>query len=112
MRGADGGAVADGLRGVLVGGLGGVVRAVDLGINLELEGTVWGFNVVLLWGWLTPSIACFTRGEWISPFFDKFSISASFEAPDDLHAMLMLLRAVDDTVLPILGRKVKGEVWR
>lgn len=33
MRGGDGGAVADGLRGVLVGGafVGAVVRAVDLG---------------------------------------------------------------------------------
>ena len=55
---ADCGAVADGLRGVLVGGLGGVVGAVDLGINLELEGTVWGFNVVLLWVWLAYSEHC------------------------------------------------------
>ena len=47
-------------------------------------------------------MACFTREECIKPWFARFSINASLEAPDDRHAMLTLLRAVVVTWFPIL----------
>jgi hypothetical protein len=50
----------------------------------------------------TPSIAFFTLSDVIRPWLAKFSMSASFVAPDDLHAMLMLRRAGTDAWLPIL----------
>jgi hypothetical protein len=47
------------------------------------------------------------------PLLARFSIRASFEAPEDRHAILMLLRAVADAALPILGGGgVRGGVWR
>ena len=50
----------------------------------------------------TPSIAFLTLSELIKPLLAKFSIKASLEVPEDLHAMLMLLRAAVEAWLPIL----------
>jgi hypothetical protein len=44
------------------------------------------------------------------PFLAKFSISASFEAPEDLHAMFMLRRAVAEAVLPIVSGELGVDV--
>ena len=51
----------------------------------------------------TASIACLTRGERIRPFLDRFSMRASFVAPEDLQAMLRLLRAGSEVWAPIFG---------
>lgn len=53
----------------------------------------------------TPSIACLTLGCVIRPWRARFSTKASFEAPDDLHAIPEPFLTADlDNVPPILSR--------
>lgn len=103
MRGADCGAVADGLGGVLVGGVGGVVGAVDL-LLLQLLLRVDPGRCVR-----TLFMAFWTRSEVIRPFEARLSIRASFEAPELRQAMLMCLaagRAVDARLLLLLADRI------
>lgn len=95
MRGGDGGAEADGLGGVGVGGVGGEVRAVDL---------FWCFDGSISQGWRdwrkgermrwvegrTDSMAFLTRSDVMRPLLVRFLIRPAFEEPDDSQAMASL----------------------
>lgn len=57
--------------------------------------------LILRVGWVecTPCIACLTRDEIIKPWRARFSIKASFVAPEDRQAMVKLLRAGGEEVM-------------
>lgn len=115
--------MADDLGGVVVGGFGGVVGAVDLwkvGLLItEVFFRLWreGIGMRDLWkGWgrgldevgvgRTASMAFLTRSDVMTPLLVRFLIRAALVEPLDIHAMfLRICRTAGDVV----GRKLKTE---
>ena len=84
MRGGDRGAVPDGLRGVVVGAGGRVVRAVDLGMLVW-----WGGRLGIgKEGCFTASMAVFTRSCLMRPCRERLLTRALFVEPDESQAIL------------------------